>query len=96
MTSTRKHEFVETRDVGGCFNSQTRTVAGTADHQHLLFPLAEVGKIHLYGWHSSDRCALPMKGTCVIYSIIESFALLNTVASIVKCQFSLLAGFGEP
>ncbi|GFX62871.1 hypothetical protein TNCV_3351971 [Trichonephila clavipes] len=40
----------------GSLNSQPRAMAGRADPQHLFSPSVDVwGKIHLYGWHRSNR-----------------------------------------
>ncbi|GFV56537.1 hypothetical protein TNCV_3551081 [Trichonephila clavipes] len=38
MISTRESNPVEARVVGGCLNSQSRAIAGRADHQYLFYP----------------------------------------------------------
>ncbi|GFT01682.1 hypothetical protein TNCV_4205081 [Trichonephila clavipes] len=49
VTSSRKYRTIN--------ESRFRAIEGRADHQHLLSPSVGMwGKLHVYGWHLSDRC----------------------------------------
>ncbi|GFW97991.1 hypothetical protein TNCV_1806421 [Trichonephila clavipes] len=71
MTSTRESNTEGARSVGRSINSQSRAVEGKAYQQHVFSPAGGVkGKIHLYGWHRSDRF-FPLQRQCDLSYISE-------------------------